>query len=184
MMNESDFWTIIDRSRQQAQQMQRRPGEDFLSVHERTLADALGQIPPADIIAFSDRFWEYHQLAYRWDLWAAAYWLHGGCGNDGFIDFRSCLISLGKQLYFQVLHDPDSLVDLVDRPDVPYMQAEGFQYIASQTYKAKTGQDMPLAAVASHERPEPAGKRIDHDDDEVMRQHFPKLVAKFPDMGD
>jgi hypothetical protein len=127
MMEEARFWNIIDSSRQRAREMKRLPRQDFLELHEQTLADALRPLPPVEIAAFHERFSYYRGLAYRWDLWAAAYWLHGGCSNDGFLDFRSCLISLGKTLFFQVLKAPDSLADIVDRPDVPYMQAEGFQ---------------------------------------------------------
>src|SRR5438270_601527 len=101
MMEEARFWSIVDSARQRAREMKRRPGQDFIDLHEQTLADALRPLPPADIIAFSERFWYYHATAYRWDLWAAAYWLHGGCSDDGFIDFRSCLVSLGKELFFQ-----------------------------------------------------------------------------------
>src|SRR3954454_19466040 len=171
MMDEDRFWNLIDTARRQARGMERRPGEDFLDLHERTLAAALRRLPPADIAAFDDRFWDYHRLAYRWDLWAAAYWLHGGCGNDGFTDFRSCLISLGRDLYFQVLNDPDSLADLVGRPDVPYLQAEGFQYVASKAYKEVAGRAMPPPEPgnADNAPPEPAGTRIDHDDEDEMR---------------
>lgn len=42
---------------------------------------------------------------------------------------------------------------------------------------------MPVAVGDYDPEAQPAGKQIDHDDDEVMRRHFPKLVAKYPDMG-
>lgn len=182
MMDETRFWNIIDTSRQRAREMKRAAGQDFIDLHEQTLADELRQLQPDEIFAFNERFWHFHGMAYRWNLWAAAYWLHGGCGNDGFIDFRSNLISLGKQLYFQILDDPDTLADIVDRPDTPYMQAEGFQYVASKVYKQLTGRAMPDGE--SHGPKNPIGERIDHEDREVMRKHFPKIVAKFPDMGD
>ncbi len=182
MMDEARFWKIIESSRRSARGIKRRPGQDFLDVHMHALAEALHQLPPAEIVAFRERFWYYHGLAYRWDLWAAAYWLHGGCSNDGFIDFRSCLISLGKKLFFRALKDPDALADLVGRPDTPYLQAEGFQYVASQVYEEKTGEEMPEGEAYGPARP--AGERIDCDDDEVMRRHFPRIVARFPDMGD
>src|SRR5207247_1890272 len=131
-------------------------------------------------------FWERHAHAYRWDLWAAAYWLGGGCSDDGFIDFRSCLISLGKTDYERILADPDNLVDVVDRPDAPYMHSEGFQYIASRVYKELTGEEMPVSEDDAGEYVpiEPAGERIDHDSDAVMQKRFPRLFARFPEMGD
>jgi len=182
MMDETRFWQIIDTSRQRAREMTRKAGEDFIDLHEKTLAEVLRGVTPGEVLAFDERFNHYHGLAYRWDLWAAAYWLHGGCSDDGFIDFRSCLISLGKELFFQVLNDPDSLAQIIDRPDAPYMQAEGFQYVPSKVYEEMTGQQMPSGEYKGPRAP--TGERIDHDDDEVMRRHFPKIVEKFPEMGD
>ncbi|MBI5531292.1 MAG: DUF4240 domain-containing protein [Deltaproteobacteria bacterium] len=184
IMTETRFWEIIDSSREAARLQERQPNQDFLALHEQSLADALRQLPPEEIAAFDDRFRAYHRFAYRWDLWAAAYWLHGGCSDDGFTDFRACLISLGRVLYFKVLQEPDSLADIVDHPDVPYMQAEGFQYVASRVYEEKTGERIPYEPSDSHVVREPAGERLDHDDEELMRERFPKLVARFPEMGD
>jgi hypothetical protein len=189
MMDEATFWNIIDTSRQKAREIPLQSGQDFIDIHEQTLAEILRTLPPAEIASFRDRFWSLHRHAYRWDLWAAAYWLCAGCSDDGFTDFRSCLISLGKDLYYRILADPDTLADIVDLPDTPYMQAEGFQYIASRVYEEVTGEEIPEEewpeSEGDYNAPhEPAGERIDHDDDEVMRRHFPKLVAKYPDMGD
>src|SRR5579871_3125724 len=130
MMDEARFWEIIAISRQKAREIERKPLEDFIDAHEKTLAETLRTLPPAEVAAFNDRFWEMHRRAYRWDLWAAADWMEGGCSDDGFIDFRSCLVSLGKDLYYRILADPDVLAEIVDLPDTPFMQAEGFQYIA------------------------------------------------------
>ena len=131
-MDKDQFWSIIDSSRAAAAKMKRAPGQDFLDLHEQTLAEALRALPPEDIAAFNDVFWSIHRSAYRWDLWGAAYWLHGGCGDDGFTDFRACMISLGKEHFARVLSNPDALADLAGRPDIPYTQAEGFQYIADR----------------------------------------------------
>ena len=185
MMDETRFWQIIELSRERARQMSRGPTVDFLDLHEQTLAEALRKLAPEEIAGFDKQFWCIHRSAYRWDLWAAAYWLHGGCSDDGFIDFRSCLISLGKGLFLQILEDPDTLADLADRFDIPYMQAEGFQYVASKVYRQKAGHIMPEpAGLDNGPPPEPASERIDHDDVDVMRRRFPKLVARYPDMGD
>jgi hypothetical protein len=72
---------------------------------------------------------------------------------------------------------------LVGQGDVPYLQSEGFQYVTSRAYRRKTGHEMPQGAVDEGDPAPPMGERIDHDDDELMR-HFPRLVARFPQMGD
>lgn len=184
-MAEDRFWALIDGSRQKARKKKLRPGEDFIDAHIQEHTKVLRRLSPEELIAYDVRFWDYHSLAYRWDLWAVAYWLHAGCSDDGFIDFRSCLISLGREWFFQVLNDPDSLTDLIDRPDFPFMQAEGFQYLAGKVYTEKTGYDaMPDMPGERYGPSKPKGRRIDHDNDELMRKRFPKLVARFPDMGD
>src|SRR5206468_3000869 len=96
-----------------------------------------------DVVAFNHRFHWLHDAAYRMPIWGAAYWLGGGGSDDGFMDFRSCLISLGKDRYRQVLDNLDALADIVDRPDVPHMQSEAFQYVPRQVYRERTGQEIP-----------------------------------------
>ena len=184
-MAEDRFWALIGESRRRARKKKLGPGEDFIDAHIQEHTEVLGRLSPDELIAYDVRFWDYHHLAYRWDLWAVAYWLHAGCSNDAFIDFRACLISLGKEWFFQVLNDPDSLTDLIDRPDFPFMQSEGFQYLAGKVYTEKTGYDAMPDMPGERSGPfEPKGTRIDHDDDDLMRKYFPKLVARFPDMGD
>lgn len=181
-MSEKRFWALIDKSRERAKEKKLRRGEDFIDRHIKELTQMLRELSAGELIAFDRRFDFYHALAYRWDLWAIAYWLHAGCSDDGFNDFRSCLISLGKATFFRALKDPDSLAEVVGRRDAPYLQAEGFQYVASTVYKEKTKEEMPEGKT--YRPAKPAGRRIDHDNEAVMRRHFPKTVAKFPDMGD
>lgn len=182
MMPEATFWKIVDTTRQEALARQRRPGQDVIDLHEQTLADALRKLPPDEVAAFDRRFWACHHQANRWDLWAVAYWMHGGCSDDGFTDFRACLISLGKTLFQQILADPDSVADIIGRPDIPYMQAEGFQYIAGKIYHELTGQPLPAHDGGGDD--EPVGQRLDAEDEDVMQEHFPRLLAKLPEMGD
>jgi hypothetical protein len=184
-MEDDRFWWLIDESRKQARKKKLRPGQDFIDAHITELRKLLRELTPEELIAYNNRFQYYWNLSYRWDLWGVAYWLHAGCSDDGFIDFRACLISLGKKWYFQVLDDPDSLTDLVGRDDVPYMQAEGFQYVDTNVYREKTGYDgMPEVIGEEHHPSKPKGERFDYKDDEEMRKRFPKLVARYPDMGD
>ena len=181
-MDEQQFWNIIDASRARAKEQKRKKSVDFLEVHMRTLADALKNLSTQEIIDFDDCFWECHRRAYRWDLWAVAYWLEGGCSDDSFTDFRACLISLGQKDFEAALADPDSLADVVDRKDAPYMQAEGFQYIASRAYKNATGSDSwPESAEAISAPLEPLGEKFDFDDEEEMMRRFPRITSKFPD---
>jgi hypothetical protein len=144
----------------------------------------LTRLTPEELVGYQQRFGYFMDKSYRWDIWGAAYWLGGGCSDDGFLDFRSCLISLGEAMFAAILANPDYLADLVDRPDVPYMQTEGFQYVAMRVYREKTGEDrIPLPERRRRGFPRPKGRQLDHDDEKVMRRHYPRLVAKYPNMG-
>jgi hypothetical protein len=101
------------------------------------------------------------------------------------MDFRGNLISLGRSWFWSVVADPDSLVDVIDRPDVPYLLGEGFNYVAGRVYRARTGRELqehfgeyPLSPA------EPAGERIDAEDEDAIRERYPRLFARFPQMGD
>src|SRR5437868_13361954 len=139
MMDEDRFWNLIEESRKGIDPGKMEHGDEFQDRQAEKLCALLRGLPPEEIVAFHMRFTELEGRAYRWPLWGAAYWLHGGCGNDGFMDFRANLVSLGREWYTRVLEDPDFLAELVDRPDVPYMQGEGFQYHAPRAYAEKTG---------------------------------------------
>jgi hypothetical protein len=185
MMKEDRFWQFIATARDRVDRRKATDGDQFLKRQSEELTRILRELAPKEIAAFEWRFSDLLRRAYLWDLWGAAYWLCGGCSDDGFTDFRSCLVSLGRELYAQVLADPDSLAEIVDRPDVPYLQIEGFQYIAWKLYREKTGEDVPPDPKADRSGPrEPAGERCDFEDEDVMAERYPRLVAKYPDMGD
>jgi hypothetical protein len=183
MMDERRFWRIIGQSRKQALARRIPKGKDVLDVQIDKLTQILRALPPEKIVAYDRRFGYYVDLAYRWDLWGAAYWLYGGCGDDGFLDFRSTIISLGKRRFFAILADPDCLARLVKRPDVPYLQTEAFQYVAMRVYEEKTGEMMPMPEVKRPWPREPKGRRFNFDNEAVMRRRYPKIVARFPEMG-
>jgi hypothetical protein len=182
MMEEKQFWQLIDASRAAAIQAQEQGAEeDIFNLHLESLREGLQPLTPVDLVAFALRFYELRSRAYRWDLWAAAYWSEGGCSDDGFMDFRSTLISLGKDWYYRILAEPDALVETLGRKDFPYMQSEGFPYVEREVYEQLTGKAMPDLPV-KHPG-EPAGEQFDFDDPAQIRKRLPGLFAKFPKGG-
>lgn len=51
---------------------------------------------------------DVHQALYRWDVWAAAYLIGGGCSDDSFMDFRAGLIAQGRDWYQKAAASPAS----------------------------------------------------------------------------
>jgi hypothetical protein len=182
-MDEARFWSLIEAARADIDVAALNNQDEVLDIQSERLTELLGQLNPVEVIAFSERFWERMAIAYRWPLWNAAYWLLGGCGNDGFTDFRASLISLGPERFYQVVNDPDSLADITDKAGVPYLGSEGFQYLATRVYRSKTGGQIPFGP-APEVPPAPSGERIDVEDGEAFAKRFPRLYAKYPEIGD
>lgn len=126
---------------------------------------------------FQEHFDRLHVRAYSWSLWGAAYIIHGGCSDDGFIDFRYGLISRGRGVFERALANPDSLMDVATTEDLELLWNESLGYVASTVYEKKIGQDIPRVST---ERPrEPAGERWDFEDKAENAKRLPKLWEKF-----
>ena len=82
-----------------------REGKPFHEV----LTDLLAARTEQEILDYQDKFDEAHQALYRWDVWAAAYLIRGGCSDDSFMYFRAELIAQGRDWYQKAADSPDSL---------------------------------------------------------------------------
>lgn len=96
-MNEDLFWTLIDE------------GLPDQPIGERLvmLPDRLAAFKAAEIRGFEVILRELDARAYRWDVWALAYLLQGGCSDDSFEEFRGWLILQGRKVFEATLSDPD-----------------------------------------------------------------------------
>src|SRR4051794_17412386 len=128
-MDESTFWKIVEDSKAET--------TPALSNQPAMLQKRLEALPPREILEFAKIFHALREQAYRWDLWAAAYIIEGGCSDDGFMDFRSGLIGLGRDAYFDALRDPNTLARQ-PTTGVDFSQ-ERLAYAARRAYQAVTG---------------------------------------------
>ncbi|WP_050029630.1 DUF4240 domain-containing protein [Verrucomicrobium sp. BvORR034] len=168
-MTEEHFWLIIQKSFDAC--------SGKTDEQAGTLAKELRKLLPDEIAAFAHHVGVYHRQAYSWELWGAAYLINGGCSDDGFADFRSWLISRGKDWYQQALINPDSLADY---PGLEFRSAsfEEFAYVASQVHEKLAG-DLPESCL-SLDPDEPVGTAWPEDDEKIFRTRWPKLFAQFP----
>jgi len=164
-MTETEFWSLFATA-------QRHAGDagTYENDGPEILQGLLEQLPPNEIESFDAIFNRKYFAAYRWDLWGAAYVIGGGCSDDGFMDFRSELISRGQEIYNAALRDPESLVDV--EPSVQGL--EGWQYVAGRAYRTKTGRNLPDNGERQAE--EPVGRQWE---EEELTSLFPRLSAKF-----
>lgn len=175
----SRFWDITETARASAGQ-----GRPFHQV----LVDQLADLGEQGILEYYERFAELHGALYRWDVWAAAYLIGGGCSDDSFTDFRAGLIAQGRDWYRKAAGSPDSLADhpavvgVLHRPGDNILFCEQVNYAASYAFQRVTG-DEDAFWDALEARPQPdrspadMGEDFDFDDDREMRRRLPRLAA-------
>lgn len=88
-MNKDEFWETIERVNHLVPSGDQR-------VVVRKMCEELKNFSPNDILDWYCILLEYNNAAYRNDLWAACSALGAHDSDDGFIDFRTWLISQGK----------------------------------------------------------------------------------------
>jgi len=167
-VNRLIFWNLINASRREVR------GEPVEQME--ALKNALVELEIDDIFVFDRIFSEYHNRAYTFELWGAAYVIGGGCSDDGFTDFRGWLISRGEEVYEAAMLDPESLVKVIKNHDDDG-QIEGFQYVASIAWEEKTGKNadrFPGPKVARSS--EPTGVAWEESE---LPERYPKLSKKF-----
>ncbi|MDX2075831.1 MAG: DUF4240 domain-containing protein [bacterium] len=135
-MDEAIFWELVEQSIQES-------GGDR-DKQTDVLYDRLVALPVDDIIDFNDLLMTLLFKAYTVNLWMAVILVKGFCSNDGFEDFRRWLVSKGKDLFYRVVDNPDTLVLVhgnFDNDD-DYPSFEEFDYrIAKAAYETKTGEE-------------------------------------------
>ncbi|MFJ1791844.1 DUF4240 domain-containing protein [Kitasatospora griseola] len=188
-MDNDEFWQLIDSARAAA-----TPAVPF----ERALVDVLATRPEPEILRFGACFDRLHHALYRWDVWAAAYLIGGGCSDDSFMDFRAGVISEGRAWYEKVLAGPDVIAEhpaavgenRFEAEDVFFNEA--VNYAASYAFERRTGDragfhlayerhraELGVTRVGPVERDAGMGESFDFDDDAEMHRRLPRLAALY-----
>jgi hypothetical protein len=170
-MDETDFWEIVDTTREAA-------GGDP-DAHAELLVDRLTGLDPEAVTDFARHFEARFNRAYRWDLWGAAWVLLDGAGDDTFENFRCWLISLGRHVFEGALHEPDALAGLLESFDPESDgEAEDVGYAAFDAYEQLTGDELPDLGLPEPP-PEPEGTPPDFEDARALAAVYPRLWARF-----
>jgi hypothetical protein len=167
-MDIGQFWDFIEKSRKESQECEEQA---------EALIASLSKLKKAEIVAFKNHFNKCLDDAYRWDLWAVAYIIHGGCSDDSFEYFRCWLIGQGRQYFEAALASPEKAADNAEPGEEA--ECEDLLYAAVSAYESVAGHDeMPSDP---RKRPsKPAGEQWDEDD---VGKLYPKLAKKF-EFGD
>lgn len=184
LMNEDDFWQIIETSLRTAQEQSDDLDGGQQDIQYEILKEKLSDLDWQKIIEFENRFLQLFFNAYEEKLWCSAYLMGGGCGNDGFMDFRAWLIAQGKDAYYNAIKNPDSLINLPQvTNETDYYSFESLSYLASKVFKQKFDKDiddyLPIPNYGKQ-----ANKLIfswTSDDEESMKKVCPKIYEVFCD---
>ncbi|MFI0965967.1 DUF4240 domain-containing protein [Streptomyces sp. NPDC021080] len=182
-MDTTEFWTIVETARSAT-----TADKPFAEA----LADELATRTKEHILRYQERFDEVSGAVYRWDVWAAAYLIGGGCSDDSFMDFRAGLIALGRDWYEKVAADPDGLAEHpaviaaagADRDEALF--DEEANYAAGCAFGRITGDEEDFYEAwteyeASHGHSardsDDMGEDFDFDDPAEMHSRLPRLAA-------
>lgn len=124
-MNKEQFWNIVNEVHSSTDP---RNQKEVLTA----LRDRLRNLPSEEILEWKQIFSFYQDAARRNDLWAASAAMGAHCSDDGFMDFRSWLISQGRDVYMSALKDPESLVSV--NTDGQELNFEDYAYVPSKAY--------------------------------------------------
>lgn len=163
-MSDEKFWNIVDET----------------GSVESNLQRALESLPTDELVAFQTTLDRKMAAAYSWDLWGAAFVIHGGASDDGFEYFRGWLVSRGRATYEAALADPDSLAARIPADAAGALEFEEFGHIGFRVWTKRTGlgpKQFPNAVAA---RDEPSGKPFEEDEAELSVR-YPKLWVRFGD---
>lgn len=137
-MDAEEFWKVIDEVNRKTDQ---RDQEAVL----KATGQKLMELPARDIVLWHQIKREYMNLADKKELWKVCAEMNGHTSDDEFMDFRSWLISQGKETYMQVLEEPDSL----KRMNLSGVNTsfESYLYIAVDVYAQKKAVETEGLAV-------------------------------------
>lgn len=166
LMNEDEFWKLIDKSWTAA--------KNNYQAQISSLKTVLLTLDTNEIEKFDNTFTALLAASYDWNLWGASYVINGGCSDDCFEYFRQYLIGHGKAKFYQTLKDPESCASWIKSEEEDNW--EGLQYSAMDAFKQKTGKDLPKSYNPKFEL-----KGTPFDEETIFKQ-YPKLAKKF--MGD
>lgn len=165
-MDETKFWKIISAG---GKQVLDDEDEQLEAIEEK-----LSSCAPEELVEFQKLFDARLIEAYTQDLWGAAYLMNGGCSDDGFLYWRSWLISRGKKAFEAALENPDSLAKWAD-PDRDDFEQEQLMYLAADLYEQAEGKPLPRSKQKHPAKPK--GQAWDYDDEDAVRKHLPKMAA-------
>jgi hypothetical protein len=170
-VDEAIFWQIIAEARRDADGDPEFMGE--------VLASRFSDAEDETLQGFQTRLVEASSRLYTWQHGAAAEMICGFVSDDRFTDWRSWVITLGRDTYERVVRNPDALADVEDLSGGCEGLGEFFGAAVAGIWfdRHGYGTDFPILEPADP----PAGDKVI--DPAEIRALLPRLSARIPQDG-
>lgn len=136
-MDEKKFWDIIKQSRQ---------ANVFENKQIELIEDKLANCSASEIVDFQKILSQLFSKAFKKEGVHAAYFIITAnqlstgdwyAGDESFVSFILCLVCLGEQVYYEVLENPDNIINYLDNIDY---DMELLIEVINDVYYEKTGE--------------------------------------------
>jgi hypothetical protein len=171
-VDEPAFWTIVEQARRAGGGDPERMA-DVLTVRFAAADDET-------LRSFQERLVEASARLYTWRHFDAAEMICGFVSDDVHTDWRSWVITLGRDTYERIVEDPDNLTEIGDLSGGCEGMAEFFGAAVSEIWFERHGfgdETFPILEPTSS----PTGEKLP--DLEAVRASLPRLSARIPDDG-
>ncbi|TDE56410.1 DUF4240 domain-containing protein [Nonomuraea mesophila] len=185
-MDTDEFWRLIEQSGHAAGGKRARAA---------WLQEALKTRSAEDILDFESYLLSARRRVDTWLMWGAMRALFGFGSGDDFWYFQMWLVGLGREVFEQVAHDPDALVDVREVQRLVAMEHHGppwknddwptfeiLDYVAGEAWEHVTGDDRDgfydALRARGHEisaLPCPSDEDWELDDEEESARRLPRI---------
>lgn len=133
LLAEANYWDIVRESLLNAVDQESQLAK---------LTSILTEMKPNQILTFALRTEELLYRAHTTPLKCACWIMNYGYGSeDGFIYFKTWLISKGQKIYSEALENPDSLIPHKN-PNNEFYESEQFRYAPHYAFEQTSGEDL------------------------------------------
>ena len=160
-IDENIFWELI--------KLNREKSEDKFEFVEN-LSNQLAEFKPTEIRRFERTFLTKYNELNRWELWALAYIIRRGCGDDAFDYFKAWVISKGQEAFEDIKNL--NILELKKHFDEDPQLEEMF-WLSENVYENKTGELMSPVRVKKQKL---IGKEWE---EENLENDFPEIWTIF-----
>lgn len=179
LISEDEFWKVIEKSLLKSNQE-----EQFNYI--------FNNLTNEELIGLCYHGTELYRKAFTSELWAVAYIVRGGCGDDSFHYFRNWLVKRGKSIYYNALDNPDSLINELSKYKCRNeIQSELLRVDVEYYFRRKHSDEIELSEIIEKEYDEnfiyPSEDEIllnfefnwEENDENSLKVICPKIYKKF-----